>query len=205
MKKQTGKHRIIIYRGSGGRNSGRESSPPSDPCLATKEKGGDSENEIFRVDRVEETRPASGKGKILGKILVMDDQEIIGKAALLMLEYLEYDASFVRDGHEAVKFYIRAKESGQPFDAVILDLTVPGGMSGEEAVQELVELDPQVTAIASSAYFNDPVIMDYKRHGFRGAIVKPYDITELGNLLHTLIGTHVSARGNDCSQVLGKP
>ncbi|MGA1874791.1 MAG: response regulator, partial [bacterium] len=133
MKKQIGNHRTIIYGGSGERQAGRESSPPSDPCLATKEKGDGSEKETFRVDRIEETRPASGKGKIL----VMDDQEIIGKAALLMLEYLEYEASFVKDGHEAVKFYIRAKESGQPFDAVILDLTVPGGMSGEEAVQEL--------------------------------------------------------------------
>jgi len=80
--------------------------------------------------------------------------------------------------------FVQAHGSGQAFAAVILDLTVPGGMGGKEALARLLEIDPQVKAIVSSGYSDDPIMADFQKYGFSGVIAKPYKISELGKILH---------------------
>jgi len=121
------------------------------------------------------------------RILVMDDEEIILEVIGEMLRQLGYESAFARDAAEAIELYKQAKTSNQPFAAVIMDLTVPGGMGGKEAVKQLLAIDPKVKVIASSGYSIDPVMSDYKKYGFSGAIAKPYRIEDLEKLLNKII------------------
>ena len=104
-----------------------------------------------------------------------------------MLVRLGYEAEFARDGGEAIEMFVQAHGSGQAFAAVILDLTVPGGMGGKETMARLLEIDPQVKAIVSSGYSDDPIMADFQKYGFSGVIAKPYKISELGKILHKVI------------------
>lgn len=124
-----------------------------------------------------------------GRILVMDDEAMICKLASELLTYLGYEVDFVRDGTEAVKRYKQAMDSKKPFDAVILDLTVKGGMGGKEAIQKLTKIDPHVVAILSSGYCNDPGITDFGQYGFKGVVTKPYTMSELGEKLNQVISS----------------
>jgi CheY-like chemotaxis protein len=114
-----------------------------------------------------------------GRVLVMDDEEVIRRVAGRMLSLAGHEAVFAADGAEAVRAYQAARQSGRPFDVVIFDLTVPGGMGGKEALQELLALDPGVRAIASSGYSSDPVMSNPRSYGFRVSLTKPYDIPDL--------------------------
>jgi len=128
-----------------------------------------------------------------GKVLVMDDEKIIRDLACDMLASIGYKISVAPDGAEAIRLYGEAMNSGQPFDAVIMDLTVQGSMGGKEAVQELIKMDPDVRAIVSSGYSNDPIMADFRKYGFMGVIAKPYKIKELSEVLHkVMIGTDES-------------
>lgn len=130
------------------------------------------------------------KGLLLmgrGKILVMDDEEIIREIAGKMLSRIGYEVEVAIDGSEAIERYKIARESGHPFDAVILDLTIPGGMGGKEAVKRLLQIDPGVKAIVSSGYSDDPIMAESRRYGFRGCLAKPYKIQELSEVLHGVI------------------
>ena len=122
-----------------------------------------------------------------GKILVMDDEEMVREVLGRMLARLGYEAEFARDGGEAIEMFVQAQGSGQAFAAVILDLTVPGGMGGKETMARLLEIDPQVKAIVSSGYSDDPIMADFQKYGFSGVIAKPYRISELGKILHEVI------------------
>ena len=82
--------------------------------------------------------------------------------------------------------YRKAMAEGQPFDGVLLDLTIPGGMGGEETLRQLVTIDPEVKAIVSSGYANDPIMAEYSKYGFRGVATKPYDMEHLGQVLRNL-------------------
>jgi CheY-like chemotaxis protein len=121
------------------------------------------------------------------KVLVMDDEEIIRDVAGEMLTSLDYEVDFATEGNEAIELYMKAKESGEPFDAVIMDLTIPGGMGGKEAIKKLLEVDPGAKVIVSSGYSNDPVMSDYKSYGFRDVIAKPYNVAELSAKIHKVI------------------
>jgi len=121
-----------------------------------------------------------------GRILVMDDEEMVRDVAGEMLIALGYEVDFARDGREALEKYRMAMEGGMRFDMVILDLTVPGGMGGAEAVRKLRELDPEVKAVASSGYSADPVMAEFEEHGFSDVVAKPYRLDELGRALRGL-------------------
>jgi PAS domain S-box-containing protein len=121
------------------------------------------------------------------KVLVMDDEAVIRDVVGEMLTSLGYEVDFAIEGDEAIGMYRKAKESGEPFGAVIMDLTIPGGMGGKEAVKKLLEIDPGVKVIVSSGYYNDPIMANFRNYGFSGVINKPYTITDLGAMLHQVI------------------
>lgn len=139
------------------------------------------------------------KEKIAGaklKVLVMDDEEAIRKLADQMLDRLGYQAELARDGTEAIEIYKAANKSGDPFDAVILDLTVKGGMGGREAIKRLIDIDPDVRAIISSGYFNDPVMSNFNEYGFCSFIAKPYGIRQLSDVLDKVLDRKQNGSGH---------
>jgi CheY-like chemotaxis protein len=117
----------------------------------------------------------------------MDDAKAVRDVTGAMLGYIGYDVEFARDGREAIALYREAKQSDEPFDAVILDLTVQGGMGGKEAIQLLLAVDPHIRAIISSGYSGDPIMSEYQAYGFKTAILKPYKMEELEEILERLI------------------
>ncbi len=119
-----------------------------------------------------------------GRILLMDDEEVVRNAAGEMLRYLGYEVEFAADGAQAIERYHEARDSGRPFGAVIMDLTVPGGMGGREAVRKLRETAPEAKVIVSSGYSSDPVLANYAAYGFCGIVTKPYNVNELGKTVH---------------------
>jgi len=122
-----------------------------------------------------------------GKILVMDDEELIRNIASELISALEHDVDLAEDGEAAIEKYQAAMESGRPFDVVILDLTVRGGMGGRETIKRLREIDPAVRAIVSSGYSDDAVVADYKKYGFSVRLTKPYTIETLRDALNALL------------------
>ena len=118
-----------------------------------------------------------------GKILLMDDEDTIRSVVGEMLTYSGYQVVSALDGGEAVTIYKSAFENGQPFDVVIMDLTIPGGMGGQEALTHLMSINPAIKAIVSSGYANDPIIADYQKYGFAGVVIKPYKFDELSEIL----------------------
>jgi signal transduction histidine kinase/CheY-like chemotaxis protein len=137
----------------------------------------------LQKDSEEKENPPFGSGKVL----VMDDEEVIRKVAAQMLKHLGYSAVVCRDGRAAIELYRAAMESAEPFSAVIMDLTIPGGMGGKETVQRLRELDKDMISIVSSGYSNDDILSNFKEHGFSGMVKKPYSLSELGRVLHELV------------------
>lgn len=121
-----------------------------------------------------------------GRVLFMDDEKLLRYTIGEMLTYAGYRVSCAKDGTEAISLYQSGIASGERFDVVILDLTVPGQMGGKETIQKLTEIDPNVRAIISSGYFDDPVMLDYKDYGFKSVITKPYKLEELVNMIKTL-------------------
>ncbi len=123
-----------------------------------------------------------------GRVLLMDDEEFIREIADELLSHLGYEVDLAVEGKEAIDFYKKAMDGGKPYDVVIMDLTIPGGMGGKETIVELKKIDPNVKAIVSSGYANDPILADYKKYGFTGMVPKPYKIEELSKALHEVIG-----------------
>ncbi|MCL6620646.1 MAG: response regulator [Syntrophobacterales bacterium] len=122
-----------------------------------------------------------------GRLLLLEDDPQVADVARRMLEHLGYQVECVPEGGQALTAYRQAQTRGSPFDAVILDLTVPGGMGGKEAVEKLRELDPRVVAIVTSGYAEDPILTHYERYGFRGVLKKPYRVQEMANLLRRVL------------------
>lgn len=118
-----------------------------------------------------------------GHILIMDDEKIVLEVAGDVLNFLGYTTSTAVDGAQAIQLYREAMKRGRPFDAVLMDLTIPGGMGGEETMKRLLEIDPLVRGIASSGYANDPIMANFSKYGFRGVVPKPYQVEELRNAL----------------------
>ncbi|MEA3187636.1 MAG: hypothetical protein QOD99_1466, partial [Chthoniobacter sp.] len=134
-------------------------------------------------DRAKKAEPAQGKGRIL----VLDDEEAICDIVTCALTPLGYQVTDAQDALTAIRLYKEALERGEKFDAVISDLTIPGGMGGADALKKLIEIDPSVKAIVSSGYATDPVMSRYKEYGFCACIAKPYEISDLGHTVNEVL------------------
>ncbi len=132
-----------------------------------------------------DTPVAVEKGKY---ILFMDDEDILQELVSAMLGYLGYEVVCAANGDETIEQFQRARDARRPFDVVMVDLTVPGGMGGFKTVQQLRLIDPHVKAVVSSGYSNDPILTKFRKHGFSGVIAKPYQMSELDQVLRTVMG-----------------
>jgi PAS domain S-box-containing protein len=146
-------------------------------------------------------KPVSGTGGEYlqagyGKILLMDDDELVREAAGQMISQLGYEVEYASDGREAIEKYSEAMKEGTPFDAVMIDLTVPGGMGGKEAQKRLMEIDPSVRSIVSSGYSNDPVMSRFDEYGFKGVLTKPYSIEVLSKTLHGVLNNRADTKSH---------
>lgn len=118
--------------------------------------------------------PVSG-----GRVLLIDDEESLAETLSELLGFYGYTADYAGDGAEGLKLYESAMKNGMKYNAVIMDLTIPGGMGGKETIKHLREMDPDVAAIVASGYSNDPVMSNYREYGFSEAISKPYRIEDM--------------------------
>lgn len=148
---------------------------------------------VYLPATLEEAKEGKETGKVIitgkGKVLIVDDEELVREVGREMLEELGYEVQVASDGAEAIEIYKKAMDSGEPIDVVILDLTIPGGMGGVEALKKLKELDPNVKAIVSSGYSTDSVMSEYSKHGFVGLVTKPYTVEELSKVLHEVLSS----------------
>jgi len=117
----------------------------------------------------------------------MDDDKAIRELGCEILDHLGYRVEECSDGMDAIRLYREALESGNPYTAVIMDLTVPGGMGGKETMMKLLDIDSAVKGIVSSGYSNDPVLAHYREYGFSGVVTKPYKVNELYDALQLLL------------------
>lgn len=138
---------------------------------------------IEQEEEVQEKKLIRGKGRIL----VMDDEEYIREIINDMLEFLGYEVRLAADGKEALRMYEQAKDKQAPFDLVIMDLTVPGGVGGLKAVKKLLQIDPRAKVVVASGYSTDSALADYEKYGFKGMLNKPFSIEELSALVPRLL------------------
>ncbi len=119
-------------------------------------------------------------------VLLMDDEEIIRDVGQEIFRFLGHSITTTTNGEEAVKQYREAMASGTPFDMVLLDITIPGGMGGKETIARLLQLNPEIKAVVTSGYSQDPIIANYSEYGFRGRLEKPFKIEDIEKLLQSL-------------------
>jgi PAS domain S-box-containing protein len=137
----------------------------------------------------EEGEEPSGEGveRGRGRILVMDDESVIRELSKEMLSLLGYDVTVCEDGEAAIAAYIEAGNRRTPYDAVVMDLTIPGRMNGKEAAQRILALYPDARLIVSSGYSDDPVLSSPAEYGFRGVVAKPYRVEDLARTVKAVI------------------
>ena len=123
----------------------------------------------------------------IGKILVIEDDETIRDVTGEILGHYGYEVVFAQDGTEAIDLYRSAQETGTPFDIIIMDLTIPGGMGAKETLPRIRALDSQAKAIVASGYANDPIMTEFAQYGFCERIVKPYQPEALHQMLRRII------------------
>ncbi len=133
------------------------------------------------------------EASLRARVLFMDDEEPIREMAEMFITRLGAEFTGVADGAAAIEAYQQARALGRPYDVVVMDLTVPGGMGGREAMQKLLALDPGVRAIVSSGYSRDPVLGSYRQHGFCGILPKPYGLEQLRKVLVEVVSRQGSA------------
>jgi PAS domain S-box-containing protein len=143
--------------------------PASEKLAESRERGRDE--------------PARGDGRVL----IVDDEEIVRRSAGEVLKRLGYETDVARDGTEGIALYAAAMRGKRPFDVVIMDLTIPGEFGGKKAVKRLKGIDPKAKVIVSSGYSEDPVMSRFREHGFDGVLVKPYDVDDLATELQRIL------------------
>jgi PAS domain S-box-containing protein len=140
-----------------------------------------------RVDPNPTTYSNSPFEPIRGRVLFMDDEEPIRVMTKALLERLGLEVNVTTDGTEAVRAYAMARLSGQPYSVVVVDLTVPGAMGGAEAMREILKIDPTARGIVSSGYSSDPVMANFRAHGFRGSVPKPYRLADFARTIREVL------------------
>ena len=123
----------------------------------------------------------------IATIMVMDDDEMVQNIVRKMLERVGYSVLQVENGHDAIELYREYLDSNRSIDIIIMDLTIPGGMGGREAAQAILKIDSDAKLIVASGYSNDPVMSNYREHGFQAAIAKPFQLAELKTKIHDLL------------------
>lgn len=121
------------------------------------------------------------------RVLLMDDEDIILESTGELLKEIGCTVEYAKNGIEVIKLYKEARRYGNPFDVVVLDLVVPGGKGGEDTIRELKKIDPDVKAIITSGYSEDPILDEYKNYGFVNRLSKPYKINELETVLNEVL------------------
>jgi len=134
----------------------------------------------------EPTKHEENASKFKGNLLLLDDDPIIQRTLSIILTRLGFKVEISQDGEEAIRKYLKAINNNKKFSLVIMDLTIPGGMGGKEAIKKILKIDPSVKAIVSSGYSNDPIMTNYKEYGFIGVLSKPYTVNQLKELLQKL-------------------
>ncbi len=129
-------------------------------------------------------------------VLIMDDEDSILEILGEMLSFLGHRVTEALDGEEAIQLVKKREADGTPFDLVILDLTVPGGLGGKEAASEIKKINPEIRAIVSSGYANDPIMANYKAHGFDYYVAKPFKMNQLAVALRAVMEQRVETEVN---------
>lgn len=143
---------------------------------------------VAKEDRVpsEPSGKATTSGKVV-RILVVDDDELVREVATEVIRKLGFTSVGTDDGGKATELYAEAKRDSRPFHAVLMDLTIPGGIGGKEAVARILEVDPAAKVIVSSGYSDDPVMAHYQEYGFKARLTKPYELSELRQVLTAIL------------------
>ncbi len=139
----------------------------------------------------EKTEPIETKKA--ARIMIMDDEQMIRDVIKAQLSALGHDTIMAGDGVEAIELYQEMEASNTPIDLVIMDLTIPGGMGGQEAAEKLLQVDPDAKIIVASGYSEDPVMASYEEYGFCATLAKPIDLTELRNAISSVMAQSVLA------------
>jgi PAS domain S-box-containing protein len=137
-----------------------------------------TKKEPAEQQKIEERKVLRG-----GRVLVMDDEPMMRDIVVKFLEHLGFNAVVVDDGRDAINMYIKEKESGTPFDALIFDMTIKGGLGGKEAIEEIRKIDKDILAFVMSGYHEDPVLAHPQDYGFNGGLCKPFTLEELEAML----------------------
>ena len=122
----------------------------------------------------------------------MDDDKVVREVTGAMVKRLGYHVETAERGEETIEMYRRSLEKQDPFDILIMDLTIAGGMGGVETLKQIRKLNPDVMAIVSSGYSNDPALSKYDQYGFSGCLVKPYRIEELSEVLNAVMISRIN-------------
>jgi CheY-like chemotaxis protein/two-component sensor histidine kinase len=125
---------------------------------------------------------------VRGTVLIMDDEEMIRDLTKEMLSHFGHEVLLAKDGREAIEIFKEHHHSDNPVDVIIMDLTIPGGMGGKDAIKEILKIDPDAKAIVSSGYSNDPVMANYQQHGFKASIGKPFEMAQLKEIINSVLG-----------------
>ena len=120
----------------------------------------------------------------------MDDEDILRQLGEQILKRFGYNAELAKDGAEAIELYKKSLDSGKPFEVVILDLTVKGGMGGQKAMEKILEIDPAAKGIVSTGYFDDPVVSNFREYGFSGFLKKPTTMGEVEKVINEVISNN---------------
>ena len=166
-------HSIAVRHGGGIRASPRPGGGTVFEMFLPAEPGG----------RIESTAKQDPTPTHRVRVLVLDDEEALRKLAVRIFAHLGCEAETAGDGDETVRLYEEARRLGRPYDVVVLDLTIPGGTGGLDALEQLRAIDPSVRAIVSSGYSTDPVMASYREHGFAAVLPKPFTPAEVGRAL----------------------
>lgn len=122
-----------------------------------------------------------------GRVLVMDDEAVIRLVVEKLLRAVGFEVVSVSTGEEAIKVYAQEFDAGRRFDVVVMDLTIPGGMGGKQAVKHVLEVDPTARVVVASGYSSDPIMANYHEFGFCGVIAKPFSVDEFLGVIRKVV------------------